>query len=163
MDTPDPVSQDDLNRLERRLADWTPPTPVLSRDRLLFEAGRASARSSSLRVLTLGSAVLAVALGAWGLREHSQRRALELALAEKAHALDLARAQPAAPVVTVVRLPDLTPAPDSYFALSHRLATLGPDEIRASAVPSHHALPPANPSEVLTPLNARRAGEFTDL
>jgi hypothetical protein len=160
----DPSSRDELSRVEQRLAQWSPSAPALDRDRMLFEAGRASARTARAgQVVAALGAVLAVSFGVWGAHERSQRKALELALTETTRALKVA--QSARPVVPPsIRLPELTsPAPQSYLALSHRPATLGGDELRKSSAPSRFPQLPAGLSQGLTPLSARRPGALTDL
>jgi hypothetical protein len=80
MGPPSPFPRDELTELERRLSNWTPTATALDRDRMLFEAGRASARSGAwgrpTTALAVGLAALAVALGGWAARERGQRRAL---------------------------------------------------------------------------------------
>jgi hypothetical protein len=163
MDTPDPVSRDDLTRLESRLADWAPSTPALNRDRVLFEAGRASVRPGRSRTCAAGLAVLAIAFGAWAVHERSQRRSLEVALRERTHALQLVQSRQVVAPEPSTPLPDRAPAPDSYLSLSHRLATLGLDDVRDASPPSDEARPLQRPAGVLTPLSIRRDGGLADL
>jgi hypothetical protein len=133
---------------------------------MLFEAGRASARSGTRGRLTptlaVGMAALAVGLGGWAVRERAQRRSLELALVERSRALDVAPAERAFPPG-----PDsiafAAPAPASYLALTHRLATVGLDEPETPPAPPVHDQRPASPGRSLTPLNARGLGDLMDL
>jgi hypothetical protein len=166
MDTPDPLPRDDLTDLELRLSGWTPSAAALNRDRMLFEAGRASARSDTRGRLTTALAAslaaLAVGLGGWAVREHAQRRAVELALADRSRALEVALAvRPLPSEPASVRL-DAT-APNTYLALSHRLATAGVDVPEMPPAPPAHDQRPASPGRSLTPLSARRPGELMDL
>lgn len=139
---PDDVGpRDDLTGLERRLAAWRPSAGGLDRDRLLYEAGRAAARSEAgarLR-LAMGSvaaaAIVAVGLGGWLAVERGRRQALELALSRpggESHgqAVEPGRMpEPEPPVVRGPRLADAPapeaapPSPGSYLALTrHALA-----------------------------------------
>ena len=84
MDTAGFDSQEHLNELEEPLASLRPVTVGLSRDRMLFEAGRDSARAIFRgRFLTLAAATLVVVtgLGLSLIRERSNRHSLEVALA----------------------------------------------------------------------------------
>ena len=73
------------HELERPLTALEPLPGALNRDRMLFEAGRASAKAGArARFLTLAAATVAVSIGL-GLSlfsERSGRRALELAIAD---------------------------------------------------------------------------------
>jgi hypothetical protein len=77
MDTNHHAPEDDLNRLERRLADWRPSDAALDADGMLFAAGRASALTSPVRfvwpALTSLAALLAIALGLWATTERAER------------------------------------------------------------------------------------------
>lgn len=57
--------EDDLTDLERRLRQWQPTALGLDRDRMLFEAGRATARAEIWGWVPIGSiaALLIVAVG----------------------------------------------------------------------------------------------------
>ncbi len=164
MDTLTPFPEDELKELEQRLSSWTPSVVALGRDRMLFEAGRASARSEIRYRLTTALAAcvtaLAVGLGGWAVREHAQRRALELALAERSRAVPVALAEPwhVAPSV-----PNSTTAPESYLALSRRLSTVGLDEPGAQTVLPIRDQRSASPVRSLTPLSALRPGGLMDL
>jgi hypothetical protein len=165
MDTPVPFPEGELTELERRLSAWTPSVAALGRDRLLFEAGRASARSEARAWLSTataaGLAALAIGLGGWAVREHARRTALELALAERSRALEVANARrrpPAPPPIPVD-----TPAPESYLVLSRRLATEGLDEPEPPSSPPSRERGPATPDRSLTPLSVRRPGGLMDL
>jgi hypothetical protein len=71
---------DDLNELERRLANWTPMQEGLNTDAMLFAAGRASARGSKTRLawpmVSGGLAVVIVFLGIRLSAERTERLAL---------------------------------------------------------------------------------------
>jgi len=71
---------DDLNELERRLANWTPTPQGLNTDAMLFAAGRASAPGSKTRLVwpmvSGGLAVVIVFLGIRLSAERAERLAL---------------------------------------------------------------------------------------
>lgn len=168
MDTPAPFPQDELNETERRLAGWSPAAPMLNRDRMLFEAGRAAARTEArgrlAMIVAADFAVLAIAIGVWALREDAARKRLELALAEHSQLLNAVSAtQVAAPVPGPV--PPAVPAParDSYLALTHRLANDGLDETVTAPPRSIQDEHPASPRRTPTPLNSRTPGDSIDL
>jgi hypothetical protein len=156
-----------MTELERRLSGWSPAPVALDRDRMLFDAGRASVKGTTpgrlLTALAASLAALAVAFGGWALQERAQRRSLEFALAERARSLEvvhrgrlLALPEPASMLVA-------TPAPTTYLALSHRLATGGLEVPESNAAPAVHDQGSPSPARSLTPLNARRPGGLVDL
>lgn len=123
----EPNLNDDLQRVERRLLGWAPSAPNIDRDRLIFEAGRSSARSKFKQAfwpLATAAAVLAAIGSAWGWsREHSRRQDLEMVLE---------RSRPAHPALLAMDLPatiaprDPGPIdPYSYAALTRRLTESG--------------------------------------
>jgi hypothetical protein len=73
---------DDLSNLERRLAGWQPATADLHADRMLFAAGRASARRPTRFVWPALSGCLAV-LAALLATSLASERAEKLALAKQ--------------------------------------------------------------------------------
>ena len=84
MDTTGFDPDGNLNELEEPLAALRPLTGNLSRDRMLFEAGRASALAvARRRFLMFSSAgmVVLVGLGLSLVRERSRRQAFEVAFA----------------------------------------------------------------------------------
>jgi hypothetical protein len=118
---------DVLKGLEARLESWTPAGGGLSRELILFEAGRAAAACSRRaearrlvrwRLAAAASFAVAVALGAGWNRERLQTRTLELAL-NPPHL-----APSTAPGVATPRTEASAPPvdPSSYLALAHRLA-----------------------------------------
>jgi hypothetical protein len=136
---PDP---DDLSGLERRLSAWRPASGALDRDRMLYEAGRASARAEDRgRLWRASAAVLALAavgLGVQLARERSRGLALERALAEALPGHTPAAETPGP------RLADLTPRrlpASSYLVLTSRLVTGALDD----PGPDAGAVPPGNP------------------
>src|SRR5262245_25425879 len=166
MDTPDRLSRGDLTDLERRLSGWTPSAGALDRDRMLFEAGRAAARSETRGRLTTalaaGLAAVSVGLGGWAVRESTQRRALELALADRSRALEVVLAERSFPPEPD-QIPVAALTPESYLVLTHRLATVDLDELKAPPAPPVHGRSAASPGRSLTPLSARRPGDLLDL
>lgn len=75
-----PNSADDLNEVERRLAEWRPETSGLSADQMLFAAGRNSVRPGWGRNASLlvsgGLAVLAAVLSVGLMHEREARQDL---------------------------------------------------------------------------------------
>lgn len=119
MDSTGHDREDDLieHELEQPLTALEPLPGALNRDRMLFEAGRASAQAGArARFLMLAAATVAVSIGL-GLSlfsERSGRHALELAIA------DLERKQVSAPIDTIAPAPVAVndSPPYSYRALS---------------------------------------------
>jgi hypothetical protein len=72
----------DLNDVERRLAEWRPSPTGIEVDRLMFAAGRASARSSRSRfvwpIVSAGLALTALALGIGLTHERAARQELAM-------------------------------------------------------------------------------------
>ncbi len=159
----------DLSALEQRLAAWQPAEGALDRDRMLYEAGRAAA-GSRVRPWQIGTAAMLFALASLGgllavermqlVRERAllaQERA-RLNEVETALAAQLGTTQPVpmtpAPLAPIP--PAEPPAPDSYLALSSRLARDGvavswPDDVRRPA-PEQPPARPAEPSPRPVPL-----------
>jgi hypothetical protein len=121
MNTP----EQDPTGFERRLASWLPAATALDRDRMLFQAGRASARVEARGKVwpstALGLALLLVGLGGLFGRERARRLALEMVVAARplAQTPDVAATSPriVLPSPRVER-----PDPSSYFVLTTRLA-----------------------------------------
>lgn len=163
MPTPDPFPRDELNDLERRLSGWAPAPPSSGRDRMLFEAGRAAARSEARVRLTASLAAtlaaVSVGLGGWAVHERTRRQAAESALAERPRVREAATVvehPPDAP-------PIVEPGSASYLALTHRLATVGLDGPEPSGSPPVAAPRPAGQGRPLTPLSTRRPEGLMDL
>jgi hypothetical protein len=87
MDTNTPGHEDNLNALEHLLSGWRPGDEGLDADAMLFAAGLAAGQRGRARfvapVLCGLLAVLALALGLWGLHERSERQALASRLHEQ--------------------------------------------------------------------------------
>jgi hypothetical protein len=126
MDAPLP---DDLNDLQRRLAGCRPAEAGLDADRMLFEAGRASAQPGRGRLLwplsTACLAVLCIILAASLIHERAQRLALDR------------QVQPVpAPSVPAPAPPGSEPlSPAAYLALRQALER-DPDHWPASSEPA---------------------------
>src|SRR5205814_842686 len=109
MDTSGRAPQGDLNDLERRLAGWRPAASGLDRDRLMFEAGRASARPGRReRIGSVSLACLALVLGVLLAQERAQRRAGTAGPVTTAPS-------PSPAVSPASSSPALAPDPDSYL------------------------------------------------
>jgi hypothetical protein len=84
----DKTNPDDLSKLEKRLAEWSPAREGLDPDSMLFAAGRASALSGKSwipwPIVSAALAVMALALGFWASRERSERIALLQAFESRA-------------------------------------------------------------------------------
>jgi hypothetical protein len=111
----------DLNHLERRLAEWQPSPTGLEVDRLMFAAGRASARSSRGRfvwpIVSAGLALMAVALGIGLAHERAARQELAMQLRDSAPAVAPARASELGPAES----PPTQAPPTSYLATRRAL------------------------------------------
>lgn len=135
---PPRIPDDSLTVLEARLRGWQPSPVGLDRDRLLFEAGRASARSGPRvgpwQSATAVLALLSTGLGLVLLDATADRRDLRQAL--------LAQQTPTGPIPERAPIPDPIPSvpepvpprplaeprpldPSSYLALTRRLASGG--------------------------------------
>lgn len=145
-----------LNDLERPLEALRPASiPDGWRDRMLFEAGKASAeprhrgRGAVIAIL----ATTTIALGGLLAREHMQRRDLEALFAGRG-------AEPAASAGVVpvpAPLAVVAAAPSSYRALSLQIFAGGLDEPgRPSGLPHGDPAPPS------ATLRARDARDFLD-
>ncbi len=153
---PDEMPRDDLTHFEQWLAALRPASGGLDRDRMLFEAGRASARAEGRArawALTAAASVL-VAVGlALGLaRERSRRLDLERSLVA-ASRISPAIEPPSPPS------PPIDVAPDSYLALSRRLVAGLDDPRPAPEVPVGR---PA-PDRLRLPLRVREPDGLRDL
>jgi len=111
----------DLNDLERRLAEWRPSPTGLEVDRLMFAAGRASARSGRGRfvwpIVSAGLALTAVALGIGLAHERAARQELAMQLRDSAPAVAPARGSELGPG----ELPPTQAPPTSYLAARRAL------------------------------------------
>jgi hypothetical protein len=135
MKAPEHEHEHDQTGLERRLASWLPATTALDRDRMLFEAGRASALAepsgNAWPAAAVALALLLAGLGGLFAREHSRRVALETVLAARppvqapapVFAATPPRVAPPGPAPSAER-----PGPSSYFVLTTRL-TAGEGEL----------------------------------
>ncbi len=159
----DPLEDDPeapLSDLERRMGRWRPASGSLDRDRMLFDAGRASARGESWGRLVgaLAACLALVALGLGGLlvRERGYRQGLEVALAE--------RTREPAPREMVAPLPPFAePAPDSYLALSRRILASGLEELPPTVSNAPRDEISERPEPTLTPLSVRGRGGLREL
>jgi hypothetical protein len=118
----------DLTALEHRLSAWRPAAGALDRDRMLYDAGRAAAGARPWRLAT--AALLLATLGLGGLLIHERRelaRERSLLAQERRHRLEVetdlaARSWASRPTPAIAAAVPATPAPDSYLALTSRLA-----------------------------------------
>jgi hypothetical protein len=152
MDVKNPENEHDFDMSEVacRLAAWRPASGGLDRDRMLYEAGRAAAqadgRGQSWRLATAALTLLTVGLGGLLAHERSQRRALETSIAMAAR---INPAQPAGEIASSAsrETSAIEPfAPDSYFALTSRLARGVPDLLSSVEFEADPQRPPARPS-----------------
>jgi hypothetical protein len=165
MDTIGPRPEGDLNALEQRLGRWRPAPGVLDRDRLMFEAGLASARGASWGRLGFATAacwaLAAFALGGLLAHERGRRQALETALALRSNAPNPTPAPVPAPPWQPPRATE-SPSPDSYLALARRMLVAGPDDLTSAAANHSPDHPPGPAEPPLSPLRARGPGRALD-
>jgi hypothetical protein len=142
---------DELNEIERRLTLLRPASGGLDRDRMLFEAGRASARAENRERVWAGavaaSIVVALVLGVGLVRERTLRLGLERALATRTP-----EARPSSPI------PIRELAPDSYLTLTRRALAGLDDSPRSARRP-----PEAAPDPTPPPLRAWSPAGLRDL
>lgn len=119
MDAHPPGDEDDMNDLERRLANWQPAAERLGIDAMLFAAGHAAGRGGWGRRLWPACCVLlavqAAGLFAWGLSERGERQALASRLHEQAPVTNVP-----APPATRAEF-GYVPSPDDYFHMRRRM------------------------------------------
>jgi hypothetical protein len=125
METPNFDPDQAMSDLERPLRGLHPLAPALSRDRMLFEAGRAAGRAQGRnRRLAATSTLAALVVGLGGLlaREHTQRQSLERALAARVteQVPTVVAAKPVPPTVVVAASEPPEVSPYSYLAMSRR-------------------------------------------
>jgi hypothetical protein len=132
MDAANDRPEDDMTDLERRLRQWQPASLGLDRDRMLFAAGRAAARSAVWGWVPLGSvaalAVAAVMLGILLVRERGERHALEVRLAQQ-----IAVPKPPSVELALAPIVERPPAPDSYLMLTRNMLAAGPELMPSQA------------------------------
>jgi hypothetical protein len=118
--------ENDPTGFERRLAAWLPAPTALDRDRMLFDAGRASARAEARgRVWTSAAVVLTlllVGMGTLFARERSRCLALQTMLAARPAAAGPTLAE-APPQVALPARSAERPGPNSYLVLTMRLGS----------------------------------------
>ena len=159
------VPGNDPSGFERRLASWLPAASALDRDRMLFEAGRASARAEVRAKVwptaALGLALLVIGLGSLFARERSRRLGLEKVMAARTHAQ--APALAATPMRVAPRSPRVErPDPSSYFVLTLRLAA-GDLELPAISPESKSEHQPDRTRPTPPPLRPRGFERVLDL
>jgi hypothetical protein len=107
-------NSDNLNELERRLADWKPAPDGLNVDAMLFAAGRASAGNGKARLawplVSGGLALLTVFLGVRLAAERAER----LTLLQELH-VRLADTSPVSPATSPT--PKSETPPNAYLVL----------------------------------------------
>jgi hypothetical protein len=126
MDTPGFDPADALDEPNPPLARLRPIAAGPSRDRMLYEAGRAAGRRDARRRhLAVLSVMVCAALAGSGsllVRERSRRLAVERALAALT-------TQPSTPTVAPLAPEPIVISPDSYLALSRRIEPGGLAEL----------------------------------
>ncbi len=123
-----PVPDPELTAFEQRLAAWKPAHEFLDHDRMLFEAGRASAQSAarSWRTATFGLALAVAALALSTTYQHHRHAAQTHALEAELVALqtrvpvDPSPGEESAPPAHSLQI---VVERDSYFDLTRRLAS----------------------------------------
>jgi hypothetical protein len=141
-DRPAVDHENDMTAFERRLAAWRPSGSPLARDRMLFNAGRATALDESRirywRLTTVALILVTSGLGVLLAQERSQRLALQTASAFRS------RSAETAPIVSSsAPAPAFEPlAPISYFALTTHLMA---NDLETPALPANNDARPVNP------------------
>jgi len=142
----------DLNDLERRLTEWRPSGSGLEVDRLMFDAGRASARSGRGRLIwpavSAGLALTAVALGIGLANERAARQELAMQLRNSAPGVDPARSGELGPAESTPTSP--TPAPPASYLAARRALT---EDLDAWPV-ANHRVAEGEPSPLRTVLTS---------
>jgi hypothetical protein len=160
MDPTKDSPEGDLTDLELRLRQWQPTSFGLDRDRMLFEAGRASARAEIWGGVPLGSiaalAIVAIGLGVLFVRERGERQALEVRIVEHSTAPKTPE-MPIEPAPALAPIVERPPAPDSYLVLTRNMLSAGP-EIMPSPAPDTTSVVPATNDE--PPLRVRGSGSL---
>jgi hypothetical protein len=156
----DPGHQDeigpDLTALERRLAAWRPSAGALDRDRMLYDAGRASVGVRPWRLAAAALLLATTGLGGLLVQQRSQlARERALLADERSHRLELETAlaarieasRPSSQVTAMVGAPAIEPlAPSSYLVLTARLTEGAADAASADA-DSERRKPAPDPAE----------------
>ena len=164
MDQPGYDPEADLTGLEAALGRLRPAPIALDRDRMLFEAGRASAlaerRGRVGYAIAAGFALVAVGLGGLLAREQAARKELEVKIAS------LAPPAPSAmrPAVATVEL-NMSGrlSPDSYILLSRRISVEGLDPLPGGSTSLPAEAGSKAPTPTMEPLRVRDAGGLLDL
>jgi hypothetical protein len=148
METDIPDREPDLTALERRLAGWKPSATALDRDRMLYDAGRASAGVRAWRLATAVLLLASLALGGFATQQRARLGREQALLAhERARRLELETALAAwtaAPRPSAADPPPVgAPAAGSYLALTARLAADGIDAPWPAAESEPAPRPPA--------------------
>jgi hypothetical protein len=151
--------QDDLSELERPLKGLSPVAGDLSRERMLFEAGRARAQADSRRrflMLASAATLVVVGLGVFSFVERSKRLALEVAIA----GLEERREAPASSSVPPFSIASNDDSPYSYRALSHLQGSGGLHESELAADAMRPARGSTGAQSEQAPLRVRDTGKL---
>jgi len=147
MTTPEHDPDGGPTDFERRIGAWRPAPVGVDRDRMMYEAGRASARGDArIRLLAASfaaSTLLTLGLGVQLARERSRCEILARSLAVLER-----RNLPSPPEDRPEAEPEVEVAADSYLALTRR----GLDDPPASRPPA--GADPADPGPTPPPLRA---------
>jgi hypothetical protein len=170
-DDRDPIGPD-LTALERRLSAWRPSAGALDRDRMLYDAGRASVGVGPCRLAAAALLLATTGLGGLLVQQRSQlARERALLAAERSHRRELesalvartesSRASSSGPATAEIGATE-PPAPYSYLVLTARLAggDAGPAGVGDGPEPPGPARDPAGgPASppALRPRDFRRA------
>lgn len=162
MDTPGLDPEKDLNALERRLSPLNPVTGRLNRDRMLFEAGRASARATVRGRLLAGAcallAITVVTLGGLFALERTRRHELEVALAAR----DRDRGSSKGLSTFPVALTSVSASPYSYRELSRRVQAAELEEWESADMTDPPGRTRRDPEPAPLPVRVRAPGGTTD-
>jgi hypothetical protein len=159
MDTTGFDARDDLTELVAPLKGLRPVNGELSCERMLFEAGRATAQADFRgRFLTLASAaiVVIIGLGVFSLIERSKRHAAEAVIA----GLEQRREPASSSFVPPISIASNDDSPYSYRALSHLQGSGGLREWEPTADTMRPAPNPTGADGEQAPLRVRDAGKL---
>ena len=154
---------DGLKKIERQIQSWGPAGCGIDRDRLIYEAGRASLnvgpRPVLWRLATAASLLLAVGLGWAWIKERDQRQSVERELAAVRQVVS-----PDAPVLADAPAPPSHPAdPSSYIVLTRDLRGAADPLLAGEKAVGGGGPPRPLPDEPLTPGRVHSKERLFDL
>jgi hypothetical protein len=163
MDTTGRDPENDLTGLEQQLARFRPAPIALERDKMLFEAGRASALAERRGRLGMSMAaifaLIAVGFGGLFVRERARLLALEVRL--KTDTREVVRQTPS--TSPIPDRPYRPIEPDSYLSLTRQFLSVGLDAAPQKVRQEPRESIPARPSQSTPPLRVRGSDGLSDI